>query len=269
MVTILSLLASAYALLVLGMYVFQRRLMYLPDTRIQHPSNYGLHGFEEHFVPSTDNVTLQLWYKPAEGSMPTVMYYHGNASHLGDHDRAALFSKLADNGFGVLAVSYRGYGKSTGSPHEQGLYDDARRALAFLTEEKKLPLQQIVIFGESLGTGVAVHMASEYAVRALVLQAPYTSVAGRAAEIYRYIPVRWLIRDKYHSLDKIGNVRTPLLLFHGEKDDTIPVEHGRTLFHAANYPKHGHFLPGINHTDFDSGFIVSELKQFLVRYCGD
>lgn len=266
MASVVSLLISLYALLVLGMFVFQRNLMYHPDTRVKPPEEYGLKGFEEYSVHSSDGVILQLWYRPASEGFPTVVYYHGNAMHLGE--RSGIFAALAEKGFGVVAPSYRGYGKSTGSPTEQGIYDDARAALLFLAE-RHIPLERTVLYGESLGTGVAVQMATEHSVAALALQAPYTSVAGRAAEMYRFIPVSLLIKDQYNSLGKISDVHVPILIFHGELDDTIPIEHGKTLFAAANYPKEAHFLATVNHTDFDNGFIANELSDFYNKYCND
>lgn len=149
------------------------------------------------FLSNTDKLALQLWYKPAAPAMPTIVYFHGNASHIGN--RAGIYSALANKGFGVLALSYRGYGKSEGTPSESGLYTDARAAIGYLTSVQEIPISHIIIYGESLGTGVSVQMATEFDIAGLALQAPYTSVVGRAAEIYFYVPVHLLIQDKYNS----------------------------------------------------------------------
>lgn len=263
MLNILLTLVAAYSLLVVLLFIFQRQMIYHPDKAIGPPAKYGLSGFSEQFVPSGDGVTLQLWYRPAAQGFPTVVYYHGNASHMGA--RADILGHLAEKGFGVVGLSYRGYGKSSGRPNEEGIYTDARAAIAFLTQQR-IPLSRIILYGESLGSGVAVQMATEFAVGALVLEAPYTSVAARAAELYYYIPVNLLIQDKFHSLKKIPLVKAPLLLFHGERDMVIPIAHGKALFEAATSPKHSFFFPHVAHNDFDTAAISAHVLDFAKQY---
>jgi fermentation-respiration switch protein FrsA (DUF1100 family) len=255
---------AMYITLVGLMYILQRKMMYMPAKDIQQVEQYGLFGFGEHFVKTSDGVNIQLWYKPAAAGFPTIIYFHGNAGHIGD--RAILLGALADKGFGVLATSYRGYGKSEGSPTEQGLYNDARASIDFLVSKQQVPISQIMLFGESLGTGIATQMATEYPVGALMLQAPYMSVAGRAAEIYYYIPVRLLIADKFDSIDKIDKVKCPLLIFHGELDDIIPIAHGKALFAKATCQKRSYFLPSVRHNDFDSGVISAHVLDFAKEH---
>jgi fermentation-respiration switch protein FrsA (DUF1100 family) len=250
----------AYSALVFFLYGFQRHLIYHPQKPIQPPAEYGLSSFAEDFIKSPDNETLQLWYREATDGFPTVIYFHGNATNMGT--RAAIFKSLSALGFGVLALSYRGYGKSSGSPSETGLYNDARSSIAYLLQQKHIPLHRIIIYGESLGTGVAVQMTTEFDIAALVLQAPYTSVAARAAEIYYYAPVNWLIKDSFNSLAKITSIRAPLLLFHGAKDDTIPIAHAKTLFDAAIVAKQSVFFDHIGHNDFDSSVISEHVLNF-------
>ncbi len=257
MVTFLYIVAALYALILMGMYGFQRKLIYLPDKNIAAPEEYGLEGFRDLRTTAEDGLSVQLWYRPAVAGFPTICYFHGNASHLGD--RAGILDALSRQGFGVLTVSYRGYGKSEGSPSEQGLYTDARAAIKFLTDSERLPLSRIMLYGESLGTGVAVQMATEFDVAALMLQAPYKSVAGRAAEIYFFIPVRLLIKDRFDSIDKIARVKAPLLIFHGDLDATIPVAHGKAMLAAATSRKRGIFFPQVSHNDFDSNLISSHV----------
>ncbi|MDE3015806.1 MAG: alpha/beta hydrolase [Pseudomonadota bacterium] len=260
--TLLTVLA-AYALTLGALYLFQRRLIYHPDKIIAAPKQYGLAGFSEHTATASDGVPIQLWHRPAAGGFPTIVYYHGNAFHMGN--RAGIYAALADKGFGVLAVGYRGYGKSGGRPSEQGLYRDARAAIAFLND-KNIPPQRLLLFGESLGSGIAVQMAGEYDIGGLILEAPYTSITARAAEIYRFIPVRLMLRDRFDSLKKIGKVRAPLLLFHGERDDTIPVAHGRAILAAAISPKHGIFFPEGGHSDFDNAVISAHVSDFARKH---
>jgi len=246
------------------MGMFQRALLYLPDKSIGTPEQYGLSGFTENFIKTADDISIQTWYRPAKIGMPTVLYFHGNASHIGN--RAGVFSALAGKGFGVLATSYRGYGKSDGKPSEEGLYADARAAVNYALNDKKIPLEKIIIFGESLGTGVSVQMAGEYRVGGLVLQAPYTSISDRAAEIYWFIPVKLILMDDFDSIGKINRVRSPLLIFHGAHDLTIPIRHGKKLLAAANEPKEAVFFPEVGHNNFDSAEIANNVLKFAKKY---
>lgn len=249
-----------YSVVVLGLYIFQRQLIYHPDKNIKAPKDYGLETCGEHIIMTPDHEKVQLWYCKAAEGMPTIAYFHGNSYHLGE--RAKLFKALIGRGFGLAAVSYRGFGKSTGEPDEQGLYIDARATIHFLLDEAKISISNIMLFGESLGTGVATQMATEFNVGALILQAPYTSVAHRAAEIYFYVPVPLLIKDQFATISKIGRVKAPLLVFHGERDDTIPIRQGRQVFETARAPKQAFFFPQFGHSDFDSELLSAHVLDF-------
>ncbi len=263
MLYLLTAIVVLYAGIVAFMAIFQRKLLYLPDKNLDSPERYGLSGFREEFIQTPDNISLQIWCRPARAGMPTILYFHGNASHMGN--RAGIYSALAGKGFGVLAVSYRGYGKSGGSPSEQGLYTDGRAAITYLTAEQKIPLSEIIIYGESLGTGVSVQMASEYNIAALILQAPYTSISGPAAEIYFFIQVKLIMLDHFYSLRKIAKIQVPLLILHGELDTTIPIRHGKELFAAANQPKECIFYHDVGHNNFDSSAIASDVFEFIKK----
>lgn len=262
MITFFTLLCGAYLMILVAMFVFQRNLMYLPGKEINAPQIYGLGGFSDVSIKSADGILLQLWVRPAAIHFPTIIYFHGNAANLAN--RAGIYAALANKGFGVIALSYRGYGKSAGSPSEQGIYDDARAAIAYATQQKNIPLSQIILYGESLGSGVAVQMANEYPVAAVVLQSPYTSVATRAAEIYSFLPVQWLIKDRFDSIDKIASIKAPLLVFHGERDRTIPVAHGRAIFEKAAVPKQAYYFPDVDHMDFDPGVLAGHVLDFYL-----
>lgn len=255
-----------YVGLCAALFLLQRQLMYLPETDMGPPALYGLHDTRVFKIKAADDTALTGWYLPARDGFPTILYFHGNAGHLGH--RSHKFTAFHEAGFGVLAVSYRGYGDSAGSPTEQGLYADARAALQYTRDVLHIAPQHMIFYGESMGTGVAVQMATETAPAALVLEAPYTSVEARSQELYPYMPVSLLIRDRYHSLDKISTVHAPLLIFHGDDDRVIPVRHGRTLLAAANAPKEGVFFPGIGHTDFDAQHLTNHLIEFLRHYAG-
>lgn len=265
MSNLLIALLIAYLAVVGCIVFFQRQLMYHPNTHILSPAEYGLRGFEDMAITEKDGTSLQLWVHHPQEHFPTIVYFHGNAGNLGD--RAAKFSAFADSGFGIVALSYRGYGKSGGSPSEAGIYDDARAAVEFTLTKLHVPPGKLIYFGESLGSGVAVQIASERAPALLMLEAAYTSVATRAAELYPFIPlVRQLVRDKYDSLAKIRSVHAPLLMLHGAQDTTIPLAHGRALFDAAREPKSIIVYPEVNHTDYTNEQIVTPLLNAVRQY---
>ncbi len=261
---LLTAAAILYVTLVALMSIFQKRFLYFPDKKIGLPEQYGLRGFTEITLKTEDGLALQSWFKEAAPGMPVIVYFHGNASHMGN--RAGIYSALTGQGFGLLSISYRGYGKSEGMPSEQGLYNDARTAINFLTRDKGINLSGIILYGESLGSGVAVQMSTEYKVGGLILQAPYTSVVGRAAEIYFFIPVRQVLREHFNSLDKISMVKAPLLIIHGVLDTTIPIRHGKTLLENANQPKESVFFDDVGHNNFDSAAIALHVLDFATRH---
>jgi fermentation-respiration switch protein FrsA (DUF1100 family) len=263
MTNLVIFLIIAYVTVLVLMYSLQRMMLYHPSKRIEAPEAYGLEGFSEYFINAADGTRLQIWYRPAQAGFPTIAYFHGNADHMGG--RAPLFSALTAKGFGLAALSYRGYGKSEGTPSEQGLYQDARAMIGFVESQGVAP-NRIMLYGESLGTGIATQMAVEYPVAALALQSPYISVEDRASELYRFIPVKWLMKDKYRSIDKIGKIKATLILFHGEMDSIIPVSHGRRMLEAAPEPKKAYFLPQTSHNDFDSTLISEHVLDFARQH---
>lgn len=255
---IVYIIVGYIALLVL-LTLFQRQLMYHPVMAEVTPSSYGL-PHQDIVLKSEDGTLLQLWYHEAEPGQPTILYFHGNAGNLSD--RVDLFAAFIRKGLGVAAVSYRGYGKSKGKPHEKGIFSDARTAIKWV-KARGIPLSDMAYYGESLGTGVAVKMAVEMPPKALFLQAPYTSVSGRAAEIYWYVPVRFLIRDHFNSLAHIKQVHVPLTIFHGKLDQVIPVHHAEMLLAAANEPKQAVFFDDVGHTDFNSQTLATHVAETL------
>lgn len=240
-----AVIAGIYIGIMAAMFFMQRSLMYLPNTTpVIHPL---LAGARSVMLEAVDGIKILAWELSPQQEMPYVVYFHGNAGSI--VDRTEKLAELANRGFGIMAVSYRGYGGSDGLPSEEGLYNDARAAIKHL-KDQGVAEDRMIFYGESLGSGIAVQMATEFTAKALVLEAPYTSVARRAQEIYFFIPTYFLVRDRYDSIDKIANVKSPLLIMHGEKDLTIPVSHGKKLFAAANEPKQLKLFPTVGHTDF-------------------
>jgi fermentation-respiration switch protein FrsA (DUF1100 family) len=246
------------------MFGMQRNFMYLPLTNIEPPASYGLVDFSRTNLKTSDGTNIETWYHPAKENYPTIIFFHGNAASLAN--RAVFFSLLRDAGFGVLALDYRGYGNSEGSPSEEGFYDDARATMDYARKTLSIADNKIIIYGESIGSGVAVQMATEYKIAALMLQSPFTSMTEAVKYHYPWLPVNILLKDRYDSLSKIANINMPLLLFHGEKDTLVPFTLGKELFAHASEPKQAVYFPEKNHNDLDLQTLVSKVIEFTKTY---
>ena len=204
-------------------YFAQRSLMYFPDRARTPPAAAGLPQAEEVMLDTADGERVIAWHVPPRGDKPVVIYFHGNGGAL--NLRVDRFRRLTAEGFGLLGLSYRGYGGSTGTPTEAGLIEDARAAYAYAAER----YSRIVLWGESLGTGVAIALAAEKPVERLILDAPFTSTVDVAANLYWFLPVRLLMKDQFRSDLRIQLVKAPVLILHGEADDIIPIVYGERL----------------------------------------
>lgn len=260
---IFLLLVLTYCLLLLALYTFQRRLLYFPDRQLKETSFYHLSQLQVINLTTSDGYNITSWYYPGISKAPTnqvILYCHGNKGHIGD--RSEKLKCFLQKGFGILAPSYRGYGSSQGSPTELGLYNDIRAALNFLVAEG-IPLEKIILYGESLGSGVAIQMATEFNVGALVLEAPYTSMTHVAQKKYPYVPVRYLLKDRFDSESKIAKVKAPILILHGERDPLIPIDHSKKLLFLATTYKKNIFYQDVNHTSYDPKLLAMDLADFI------
>lgn len=210
----------------------QRRMLFLPDTARPDAAAAGVPALREVQLATADGLQLLAWYLPAAPGHPTLLYFHGNGGSLAN--RAARLRRFAAEGWGVLMPEYRGYGGNPGQPGEEGFALDARAAMAFLDAQG---VARPAIYGESIGTGVAVRLAAAQPVAGLVLESPYSSVTDLARRRFPFLPVSLLLRDPFDSLSRIGAVRAPLLVLQGLQDTIVPPESGHTLFAAANEPK--------------------------------
>ena len=249
----------AYAGVLALMYVFQRSLMYFPDRARTPPAAAGLPQAEEVTLTSADGERLIAWYVPPQGDKPLVIYFHGNGGAL--NLRADRFRWMTTDGFGLLGLSYRGYGGSSGTPSETGFLLDASAAYDFAAA--RYPAGRIVLWGESLGTGVAVALAAERPIGGLILDAPFSSAADIGASAYPFIPVRWFIKDSFRSDERIGKVRAPLLVLHGEQDRIVPIRFGEKLFELGNEPKRMVRFPRGGHVDLDDHGAAEAARAFL------
>lgn len=238
--------ALAMGLLALIVPVLQQKLMYFPDQRYFTPGQAGLVGVTERVIETADGARVFAWYAPARPGSPTILYFHGNAGAL--EARSERIRKYMARGLGVFMMTYRGFGGSSGKPSEAANVADALQAYDSLVALGVLPAD-IVVYGESLGTSIAVQVAGARSVAGLVLDAPYTSMVDLAALHHPWIPGRWFMTDRYETRRHIAKITAPLLIMHGERDAIVPVEMGREIFALAQAPKTLRTFPQAGHDD--------------------
>jgi fermentation-respiration switch protein FrsA (DUF1100 family) len=254
--------ALAYLAIVAVMYFAQRSLMYFPETLRTAPAAAGLPEAEEVVLDTADGERVIVWHIAPRGDQPVVLYFHGNGGAL--RYRVDRYRALTQDGTGLVLLSYRGYGGSSGRPSEDGLIEDARAAYAFAAER----YPRLVVWGESLGSGVAVAIAAEKAadkkVQRLVLEAPFASAVSVAASVYPWLPVRFLMKDQFRSDLRIRNVKVPVLIVHGDRDTVIPIESGERLYSLIEGPKRFLRIPGAGHDDIGTRAIEA-MKAFVAE----
>lgn len=260
-VTGLALTAAAgWGFLVLALYVSQRAILFQPGVERQDPAASRVPEMSVVSARTADGLELRGWWHPASPGRATILYFHGNGGSIGDRDHKAR--RLLDRGYGLLLAGYRGYGGNPGKPSEAGLFADGRAWLAAL-ERLGVPSRDAVLYGESLGSGVVAALATETAVAAVVLEAPYTSIVDIAALRYWFVPVRRLVLDRFDTESRMPGLRAPVLIIHGSDDRVVPVGHGRRLHAAGQGEKRLAVIAGGGHTDlFDHG-AVEALDAFV------
>jgi pimeloyl-ACP methyl ester carboxylesterase len=244
-------LVAIYAAICAAAYFGNRVFMYFPDPTRVPPMEVGLNGVKEIELAVADGTILVAWHAPAKDDTPTILYFHGNAANAAN--RAPRIELIKENGFGVLYLNNRGYGGSGGRPTEKDNVADAIAAYDHLIG-LGTPAGKIVAYGESLGSGQAVRLATARPVAAVVLEAPLTSTVDVARRTYFWLPIGVLITDKYDNERNIRSVAAPVLILHGEQDGVIPVEMGLRVYRAANQPKRIELFAQGSHDDlFDHG----------------
>jgi len=250
---------AVYVLLCAFMYFNQRNMQYFPQRVTEfNPNSYGL-AMQVVNTTTADGLTLKHWYAPAQPDRPTIVYFHGNAGFVGTRrDRAKA---LIGRGLGLYLAEYRGYGVNGGAPTERGLILDAQSVMEDL---KSRGVDNIVIYGESIGTGVAIQIATQYTVKAVILEAPFTSATDIAQNLYPFIPVKFLMKDQFKSIDHIRNIDAPLLFMHGTHDSVIPIKFSEALFDHARGSKTRHLFDGVGHIiEFDTDIALNVILDFL------
>ncbi|HWZ39883.1 MAG TPA: alpha/beta hydrolase [Bradyrhizobium sp.] len=242
------------------LYFKQREMLFpIPPVGRMAPDAAGLPQAEEDVLTSADGEKVIIWHVPAKPGHAVVLFFPGNGDFLAG--LVGRFKAITSDGTGLVALSYRGYAGSTGSPSEVGLLQDAAAAYAFTTA--RYSADRIVAWGFSLGTGVAVALASEHVIGKLILEAPYTSTADVAASQFRIAPVRLLMKDQFHSDRRISRVTAPLLVMHGDNDPAINISFGERLFALAHEPKQFVRFPGGGHENLADFGAIETARHFI------
>lgn len=258
--TLIFIALVAYASVCAALFVMQRSMMYVPDrTRVPVPQPAGtsIHELE---LKTADGERLVAWAVDPQPGKPVILYFHGNGGNFA-YGRVEKFRQLTADGAGLLALSYRGYGGSTGSPTEAGLHLDADAA--YEAAVARYGAMRLVGYGESLGTGVMTQLAARRPLKAVVLEAPFLSTVAVARKLFGWLPVSLLMRDQFRSDLAIANINAPLLVIHGVRDEVIPHEQGKALFELAQEPKQFLSVPGGRHNDLTDFGVLTKARDFL------
>ncbi|WP_200340264.1 alpha/beta fold hydrolase [Rhodovibrio sodomensis] len=255
-----------YALLVGLLYTQQRQILFKPDRGTPERPADAPDGFAEITSQTADGLSLSHWYlPPARAGAGVVVVLHGNAGSRDGSYRK--FQEIHAWGYGLVLADYRGYAGNPGAPSEAGLIADARSVLDWLAGQG-VPAGRAVLYGESLGSGVATALAAEREVAGMVLEAPFTSVADLAQQQYWYVPAKWLVRDPFDSRARIPSVSAPSLILHGDRDPTIPVDHGIALAEAAGGRAELARFPEGDHLNLWRVGADARVRAFLQRVLG-
>ena len=245
------------------MYFYQRNLMYHPSEN-NYQDDQVQFNYEVVNIEVDSEIKLRSWLiKKDFNTLKTLLIFHGNAGDLSN--RIYKLNELNKLEINILLISWRGFSGNKGSPTEKNLYQDAKAAIKWLNEQK-IENEQIILYGESLGSGVAIEIAKKNNFNGIILESPFTSIENSAKIYYPYLPVKLLLKDKYDSISKIKMINIPILIMHGKKDDVVPFAMGKELFEKANTPKHSYFTSEDDHMmEFNSN-LINAIKEFIETY---
>ena len=251
---------AVYLIVTLGLYIFQRKLLYYPNFN-SHIKGDGLsHSFENINIKTKDNINLKGWFHLKDPKKKTILFFHGNAGTL--DNRIYKLNFLGNLDVNFLIIAWRGYSGSSGKPSEFGLYQDAKSALNWLNS-KGITENKIILYGESLGTSVAIEVGQNKDFAGVILETPFTSMVDVGKTKYPFFPVSLLLKDKYESDKKIKNIKSPILIMHGEADKIVPFWMGKKIYQLANEPKYSYFTKYDDHMMEYNEKLLNELKKFI------
>jgi len=260
LINILILLLAVYLIITFVLYFFQRKLLYYPAEN-NYSGDKLLVTIEKVKIITEDNLELLAWYyDKGNKNYKTILFLHGNAGTL--ENRIHKINHFKDMNINFLLLAWRGFSGNKGQPTEKGIYEDARSAIRWLKGEG-LKAEDIVIYGESLGSGVAAEIAQNNNFAGVILESPFTSMVDAGKTKYSFFPIRLLLKDKYESDKKIKNIRSPILIMHGEADNIVPFWMGKKMYELANEPKYSYFSKYDDHMMEYNEKLLNTLKEFI------
>tara|TARA_B100000579_G_scaffold434103_1_gene454246 strand:- start:465 stop:1301 length:837 start_codon:yes stop_codon:yes gene_type:complete len=257
---ILIIFVVIYIFILISTYVFQRNLLYHP-TENNYFGDKLLAPIEKVKIKTNDNIELLSWYhNKSISEYKTILFLHGNAGSL--ENRIHKINHFKDMNVNFLIVAWRGFSGNKGQPTEIGLYEDARSSIKWL-KQKGIAEENIIIYGESLGTGVAIEVAQNKNFAGIILESPFTSMIDAGKNKYPFLPVAFLLKDKYESKKKIKNIKIPILVMHGKVDNIVPFDMGKQMYELANQPKFSYFSDYDDHMMEYNENLLKALKKFI------
>ena len=258
--TILLIFLLIYFFILVFTYIFQRNLLYHPGENNYFGDKLNV-PITKVIITTQDNVELLAWYHNKDADdYKTILFLHGNAGSL--ENRIHKINHFKDMNVNFLIIAWRGFSGNKGKPTEEGLYDDARSAIAWL-KKKGVKENNIIIYGESLGTGVTTEVAQKKNFAGIILESPFTSMVEAGKDKYPFLPVRLLLKDKYESDKKIKNINSPILIMHGKVDNIVPFYMGKKIYELANEPKYSYFSEYDDHMMEYNKTLLKVLKNFI------
>ena len=260
---ILSSLIIAYLVLIIFIYFYQRNLLYHPSENNYQNDNIKF-NYDEIFIKVEEEIQLKSWIIRKDlKKFKTLVIFHGNAGDLSN--RIYKLNELYKLDINILLISWRGFSGNKGSPTEKNLYADAKASIKWLNEQG-VKNSQIILYGESLGSGVAVEIGKENNFNSIILESPFTSIENSAKIYYPYLPVKLLLKDRYDSISNIKKINSPILIMHRKKDDVVSFSMGKELFEKANSPKYSYFTSDDDHMMEFNSSLLNEVKNFIEKY---
>ena len=224
-----------YLFIGLFLFLIQRRMIFNVSDKPRRPEEYGLQGIKEVFINTPDNFSLLAWFHKPKYNKPILIYFHGNSFNIGE--RANKIERYIKHDWGILLLAWRGYSGNQGNPTENNLYIDGQAAINWVQKKTNYINNNIILYGESLGCGVAVELGIKYKFKSIILESPFTSIGDIGQRRYPIYPAKLFTRDKFDNLSKIDKLLSPLLIIHGKKDEIIPYKHSLLLYEKAKKPK--------------------------------
>jgi len=249
-----------YFFVLVFLYFYQRNLLYLPNENNYSGDKISV-DIQKVKIPTSDNIELLGWYHEKNlKDHKTLVYFHGNAGSL--ENRIHKLNHFKNMNINFLIIAWRGFSGNNGKPTEEGLYIDGKSAIDWLIK-KGVDEKNLILYGESLGTGVATHLAQNKNYAGVILETPFTSMIDTAKKFYPYIPVSLLLKDKFENYKKIKNINSPILVMHGEVDQIVPFFMGKKIYELANEPKYSYFTKYDDHMmEYDENLVLA-LKSFV------